>query len=73
MSVPAALARLREGTEVLRTGGGVRLTASECNVLLDHIEALRARPTITGSSHRADDPGQVWVRMSEADYEALRG
>ena len=39
----AAIARLREGTEVLRTGGGVTLTAAECNVLLDHIESLDDR------------------------------
>ncbi len=47
MSTPAAatvdrsLARLREGTEVLRTGGGVTLTAAQCNALLDMIDRLR--------------------------------
>lgn len=44
MTVPldaATLARLREGTEVLRTGGGatVMLTATECNALLDALAA----------------------------------
>jgi hypothetical protein len=27
--------KLVEGTEVLRTGGGTTLTASECNIILD--------------------------------------
>ena len=40
--VREAKARLREGTEVLRTGGGVHLTASECNVLLDEFEDMEA-------------------------------
>lgn len=35
-----ALARLREGTEVLRTGGGAHLTAAQCNLLLDHIATV---------------------------------
>lgn len=33
--------RLREGTEVLRTGGGVTLKAQDCNDLLDLIEAAQ--------------------------------
>jgi hypothetical protein len=33
-----ALARLREGTEILRTGGGTTLTAAQCNALLDVLE-----------------------------------
>jgi hypothetical protein len=32
-------AKLREGTEVLRTGGGTHLDAGDCNLLLDLIEA----------------------------------
>ena len=32
--------RLREGTEVLRTGGGQTLSAQDCNDLLDLIEAV---------------------------------
>lgn len=35
-----ALAHLRQGTEILRTGGGVQLTARDCNALLAHIEKL---------------------------------
>lgn len=35
-----AKARLREGTEILRTGGGVHLTATDCNALLDELERL---------------------------------
>jgi hypothetical protein len=32
-------AKLREGTEVLRTGGGAHLNVGECNLLLDVLEA----------------------------------
>ena len=32
--------KLREGTEVLRTGGGATLTAEECNAALDYLAAL---------------------------------
>ena len=32
------LGKLREGTEVLRTGGGAALTAGECGRLLDVLE-----------------------------------
>lgn len=35
-----ALARLREGTEVLRTGGGATLTARQCHAVLDEIDRL---------------------------------
>jgi hypothetical protein len=28
-------AKLREGTEILRTGGGTELTAADCNTLLE--------------------------------------
>jgi DNA repair exonuclease SbcCD ATPase subunit len=35
-----ALADLRAGTEVLRTGGGAHLSVSKCNALLDEIERL---------------------------------
>lgn len=34
-----ALVRLREGTEILRTGGGTTLTAAHCNAILDRLEA----------------------------------
>lgn len=37
-----AVARLREGTEVLRTGGGARLTSRECDLIISELEALRA-------------------------------
>jgi hypothetical protein len=33
--------RLREGTEVLRTGGGAQLSVADCNDLLDLIEAAQ--------------------------------
>lgn len=32
--------KLVEGTEVLRTGGGVSLTAGECNAILDQLAEL---------------------------------
>ena len=32
--------KLVEGTEVLRTGGGTKLTAGECNAILDHLADL---------------------------------
>lgn len=35
-----AMAHLREGTEVLRTGGGTHLTSGECNAILDFVETL---------------------------------
>lgn len=38
--VSYAKARLREGTEILRTGGGIELTAAQCNALLDEYERL---------------------------------
>ena len=28
--------------------------------------------TVMGAEHRRSDPGMVWVRMSESDYEKLR-
>jgi hypothetical protein len=37
--IEAVKAKLREGTEILRTGGGVYLSASDCNLLLDVLEA----------------------------------
>jgi hypothetical protein len=40
-----ALARLREGTERLRTGGGVQLSAAECEVLLAEREELLGKIT----------------------------
>jgi NADH pyrophosphatase NudC (nudix superfamily) len=36
-----AFARLREGTEILRTGGGTSLTAEQCNLLMDWAGAQR--------------------------------
>lgn len=51
-SISRALARLREGTEVLRTGGGVNLSAHDCNVLLNYIEVLdTARKSLYTSAH----------------------
>jgi hypothetical protein len=38
-SQKAVEAKLREGTEVLRLGGGANLSASECSLLLDVLEA----------------------------------
>lgn len=35
-----AFAKLREGTEILRTGGGIYLTADECNAILDFTSDL---------------------------------
>lgn len=35
-----AVACLREGTEVLRTGGGASLSARQCGVLVDLFDAL---------------------------------
>jgi hypothetical protein len=43
----SVLAKLRDGTEILRTGGGTTLTATDCNLLLEAIEAawdVQARP-----------------------------
>src|SRR5437016_4444533 len=40
---PQIEAKLRAGTEVLRTGGGLVLTASDCGVMLDLLAALLAR------------------------------
>lgn len=37
--VSSALARLREGTEVLRTGGGAKLSVAECNAILGALDA----------------------------------
>lgn len=34
-------AKLREGTEILRTGGGTTLNAGECHLLLNALEAAR--------------------------------
>jgi hypothetical protein len=36
------MAHLREGTEVLRTGGGIYLTSGECNAILDFVETLES-------------------------------
>lgn len=36
-----AFACLREGTEVLRTGGGTTLTADQCNAVFDELERAR--------------------------------
>ena len=36
----SGLARVREGTEILRTGGGVTLTADECNNVIDEVEVI---------------------------------
>lgn len=33
--------KLREGTEILRTGGGISLTSTDCNTLIDFIEAAK--------------------------------
>ena len=48
-----ALALLREGTEVLRTGGGTELTAPQCNAVLDHIAAAEAALRETREALRA--------------------
>jgi hypothetical protein len=37
----AVVAKVRQGTEVLRTGGGITLTAKDCNELIEYIEHLR--------------------------------
>lgn len=42
-----AIARLREGTEILRTGGGIHLTAHQCSVLLDELAGQPKNETIT--------------------------
>lgn len=36
----SALASLRQGTEILRTGGGTQLTSSQCNALLIYLDKL---------------------------------
>lgn len=41
----SARSKLVEGTEILRTGGGVHLTSAECNTLLDLYEAAKALHT----------------------------
>lgn len=67
MSESAAIARLREGTEVLRTGGGgANLTARECNQILDALEA--AEDFIFGA-HR---PGDITpLRAVQASFATL--
>ena len=74
-------AKLREGTEVLRTGGGATLTATECNALLDHFEradedahlACWVTPDAIIDAfdlEDEDDERKVWVKA--ADEETLR-
>ena len=49
-------AKLREGTEVLRTGGGANLTTSDCNLLLDFLEAHeRYQPIIAALGIYGED------------------
>ena len=53
-----AIARLREGTEVLRTGGGTTLTADQCGLLLDEIESLRRNLDMADTAYRSlAEPG----------------
>jgi hypothetical protein len=43
----SVLAKLRDGTEILRAGGGTTLTAADCNLLLEAVaaaHAVQARP-----------------------------
>lgn len=61
-----AKARLREGTEVLRTGGGVHLTAFQCRTLLDYINDLENRLGI------AEDEDLIKIRRREALEELTR-
>lgn len=61
-----ALARLREGTEVLRTGGGAKLTASECNALLTEIEWLRDVAHAADCLIKSED-----VRLGDVDQIRL--
>ena len=63
--------KLREGTEILRTGGGVTLTAAECNEALDRFEALEHRlheiKMQATRRHRASD----LKRYLEVDLERI--
>ncbi len=83
--VRRAIARLREGTEILRTGGGVKLTSAECNDQLDVLDAscaeqLRAAAArVANEEHRVvalvspellESAAREWSKPVEAKIEA---
>jgi hypothetical protein len=57
-----ALALLREGTEILRTGGGVFLSAALCNALLDEVERLNLLMVSGGSGWI------IWATPERGDW-----
>ena len=58
----SVISKLREGTEVLRTGGGATLTARDCCVVLDLVEEVKE----TIKFERAD------VKKLEALMDSMR-
>lgn len=68
------LARVREGTEVLRTGGGVTLSSAECNVLLVGHAALEAEnANLRAALERIAEPDVVGgVRSAHSSQEIAR-
>jgi hypothetical protein len=58
-----AVALLRVGTEVLRTGGGISLTSAQCNVLLDRLAELEH------AAAAARKWAKAWERTAECRDE----
>ncbi|MGD0015026.1 MAG: biotin/lipoyl-binding protein [Bryobacteraceae bacterium] len=63
-----AIALLREGTEILRTGGGCQLEAAHCHVLFDEIERLRK---VEAEARPVAETLQLAVSKSEQLEEQL--
>ena len=68
---PDAHRKLVAGTEVLRTGGGTRLTSGECNAVLDHVASLE-RVAKAARDYIAEPNRDNEDRLAQANLEAHR-
>lgn len=65
--------KLTEGTEVLRTGGGASLTASECHALLDEFDQLsEVAEAARGVIEKSRDEEDVeWIGLLPGGQQRL--